>query len=163
MRQGPADTSRRASQTMARGVITRGDTSKKMQQVDVRLLADETKTDVEHWEPYGFTAAPQAGAEALVAFPGGKRSHGVVVAVADRRYRLKGLAGGEVAMYDDQGQKVVMGRSGMTIVSKGNVTLDCSGGDLIVTGDVIADGVSLKTHVHTDVMPGTALTGPPEQ
>ncbi|MFV2291099.1 baseplate assembly protein, partial [Escherichia coli] len=47
--------------------------------------------------------------------PAGDRSHGVVVVVADRRYRLKGLRRGEVALYDDQGQSVVLTRSGLVV------------------------------------------------
>ena len=34
-------------------------------------------------------------------------------------------------------------------------------GDLIVDGDVIADGISLKSHVHTGVASGDDLSGPP--
>ncbi|MBS7546253.1 phage baseplate assembly protein V [Ancylobacter oerskovii] len=155
------DTRRRASQTMARGVISRTNSGRKMQEVDIRLLADENKSGVEHWEPYGITAAPHEGAEALVAFPTGKRSHAVVIAVGDRRYRLKGLQGGEVALYDDQGQKLLLGRDGIAIVSAGDLTIDCQGGNVVVTGDVIADGVSLKQHIHSDVEPGIGNTGGP--
>lgn len=35
--------------------------------------------------------------------------------VADRRFRLKGLARGEVALYDDQGQSVILTRAGIVI------------------------------------------------
>lgn len=63
----------------------------------------------------GFTSAAQNGAEAVVLFPGGGRSHGVAVVVADRRFRLKGLARGEVALYDDQGQSVTLTRAGIVV------------------------------------------------
>ncbi|MDD3652324.1 phage baseplate assembly protein V [Immundisolibacter sp.] len=36
-------------------------------------------------------------------------------------------------------------------------------GNVHVTGDVIADGVSLKTHVHTGIMTGGSNTGMPAQ
>ena len=39
----------------------------------------------------------------------------------------------------------------------------CATGDVTVDGDVIADGVSLKTHVHTEVKTGGDLSGPPAQ
>ena len=35
--------------------------------------------------------------------------------VSDRRYRLKGLARGEVAVYDDQGQSVTLTRAGIVV------------------------------------------------
>ncbi|MDD3652315.1 phage baseplate assembly protein V [Immundisolibacter sp.] len=36
-------------------------------------------------------------------------------------------------------------------------------GAVHVTGDVIADGISLKTHVHTGILPGGSNTGMPAQ
>lgn len=34
-------------------------------------------------------------------------------------------------------------------------------GNVTVVGDVIAEGISLKSHIHSDVMAGPANTGPP--
>lgn len=100
---------------VARAVITALDTAKKCQAVGLKLIAGDPKEGVEHLEPYGFTSAAQNGAEAVVLFPGGDRSHGMAVIVADRRYRLKGLARGEVAIYDDQGQSVILTRAGIVV------------------------------------------------
>lgn len=47
------------------------------------------------------------------------RSHAVVVTVSDRRYRLKGLQTGEVAVYDDQGQSVTLTREGIVVDGAG--------------------------------------------
>ncbi|WP_096314348.1 phage baseplate assembly protein domain-containing protein, partial [Escherichia coli] len=87
--------------------------------VDVSLIAGEPKAGVEHLEPYGFTARANSGAEAVVLFPDGDRSHAVVVTVSDRRYRLKGLQTGEVAVYDDQGQSVTLTREGIVVDGAG--------------------------------------------
>ncbi len=81
---------------ITRAVITAIDTVRKCQTAGLKLIAGEKKENVEHLEPYGFTSAAQNGAEAVVLFPAGDRSHGVAVVVADRRFRLKGLARGEV-------------------------------------------------------------------
>ncbi|HAV9431290.1 TPA: baseplate assembly protein [Escherichia coli] len=81
-------------------------------------LAD-AKKQLEHLEPYGFTARANSGAEAVVLFPDGDRSHAVVVTVSDRRYRLKGLQTGEVAVYDDQGQSVTLTREGIVVDGAG--------------------------------------------
>lgn len=93
---------RRLGNMLARGVVSAVNAAKKMQSLQVRLLAGEVKDVVEHFEPYGFTAHPHAGAEAFAAFLDGDRSHGIVLVVADRRYRIKGLAAGEVAIYTDE-------------------------------------------------------------
>ncbi|MBC7213051.1 MAG: phage baseplate assembly protein, partial [Pseudomonas sp.] len=82
---------------LARGVVALVDAGRKLQGLQMRLTADEVKDGMEHFEPYGFTSNPLPGAEALAAFLGGDRSHGVVVCVADRRFRLQALKSGEVA------------------------------------------------------------------
>lgn len=95
---------------IGRAVVKSISAATKCQTVDVSLIAGEPKAGVEHLEPYGFTARANSGAEAVVLFPDGDRSHAVVVTVSDRRYRLKGLQTGEVAVYDDQGQSVTLTR-----------------------------------------------------
>jgi phage baseplate assembly protein V len=109
----------RIANLFGRGTINLVDSSKKTQTVQINLFAGEVKDDVEHFEPYGYTSHPKVGAEHLTGFLGGNRSHGVVIVVADRRYRLKGLAEGEVAIYDDQGQKVHLTRAGIVIDGAG--------------------------------------------
>lgn len=76
---------------IGRAVVKSISAARKCQTVDVSLIAGEPKAGVEHLEPYGFTARANSGAEAVVLFPDGDRSHAVVVTVSDRRYRLKGL------------------------------------------------------------------------
>lgn len=103
----------------SRGVVSAVNAALKMQVVQVQLLAGEGKDSVEHFEPYGYTAHPLSGAEAAVGFVEGDRSHGIALVVADRRYRLTGLEAGEVAIYDDQGQKVHLTRDGIVIDGAG--------------------------------------------
>ena len=91
----------------------------KLQALQIRMLAGEVKDGVEHLESYGFTSHPHDGAEGVAVFPGGDRSHGVVIVVADRRYRLQGLKAGEVALHDDQGQCVHLTREGMVVKGAG--------------------------------------------
>lgn len=103
---------------LARGVVRVVYSGKKMQTLQLNLLAGDPKDDIEHFEPYGFTSFPRDGAEAIAAFFDGDRSHGVTLVVADRRYRLKSLAAGEVAIFDDQGQKVHLTRDGIIVSGK---------------------------------------------
>lgn len=104
----------------ARAVLTSLDSGKKCQAAGIKLIAGDPKENIEHLEPYGFTSAAQNGAEAVALFSGGDRSHGVVITVADRRYRMKGLKRGEVAIYDDQGQSVTLTRVGIVVNGGGN-------------------------------------------
>ncbi|WP_234083049.1 phage baseplate assembly protein V [Enterobacter quasiroggenkampii] len=95
---------------LARAVVTGLNTAKKCQMLQVELMPGEPKENVEHLEPYGFTSAPLTGAEGFALFPDGDRSHGVILMVADRRYRIKGLAAGEVAIYTDEGDTLTFKR-----------------------------------------------------
>lgn len=104
---------------ISRCTVALASAGSKLQTLQIRMLAGEVKDSVEHLEPYGFTSHPHAGAEGVAVFPGGDRSHGVVVVVADRRYRLQGLKTGEVALYDDIGQCVHLTREGILIKGAG--------------------------------------------
>ncbi len=63
----------------------------------------------ELFQHYGFSSAPQAGAEFLVIPVGGNSKHAVVVASEDGRYRLT-LQDGEVSLYTDEGDYIHMKR-----------------------------------------------------
>lgn len=95
---------------LSRGVIRLVNSAAKCQLVQIEMLGGEMKDNVEHLEPYGFTSCPHDGAEHVAVFPDGDKSHGVVLVVADRRYRLKGLKAGEVALYTDEGDRIVLRR-----------------------------------------------------
>lgn len=117
---------RRLGNMIARGTVAASNAATKMQTLQMRLLAKEVKDDVEHFEPYGFTSAPASGAEGIALFLDGDRSHGIVVVVADRRYRLTGLATGEVALHDDLGQKVHLTRAGIVVHSAALVRVEAA-------------------------------------
>lgn len=103
---------------ITRGTLSLLDTARKMQVAQVRLLAGETKDGLEVFEQYGFTSAANLGAEVISLFLDGDRSNGIVICVADRRFRLM-VNPGEVAVYDDLGQKVHLTRSGIVIDGAG--------------------------------------------
>ncbi len=111
-----------------------------LQVLQVSGLAEETLAEVEHIQQYGFTSHPFAGAEGAAVFVMGDRSHGLVIAVDDRRYRLKGLAEGEVALYDDLGQKVVLERTRIRIETTQDVSINVGGdAEIVAGGDVKLD------------------------
>lgn len=125
----------RIAMMIGRATIERTDDARQAQELQVELLADEVQDGVERFQGYGFTSVPHPGAEALVAFVGGLRSRGVVVQVEDRRYRLTALAAGEVAIFDDQGQKIVLKRNGIRIESDFKVDIDAP--EVNVTADSV--------------------------
>lgn len=61
-------------------------------------------TDLERVQDYGFASRPLAGAETVTLWLNGKRDVALVIATADRRYRLT-LNEGEVALYTDEDQE----------------------------------------------------------
>lgn len=147
------------------------DDSKQEQELQLDLLADETLDAVERLQDYGFTSVPHADAEVVVACLGGLRSHAVALRVADRRYRLKGLEAGEVALFDDLGNVIKLGRERIEIVAVSELKVTAPlikiEGDVEVTGtvtvseDVVGGGKSLKNHVHGGVQAGSGQTGAP--
>ena len=136
---------------IGRAILSAISDSGKIQTAQVQLLADEVQDDVERIQEYGFTSVPLPGAEGVVVFVGGNRDHGLLIATDDRRYRLVGLEAGEVALYDDLGQKVHLTRSGIVIDGGGlpvtvqNAPTVTITGDLHVDGNIVADG-DVKDH-----------------
>jgi phage baseplate assembly protein V len=158
---------------MARGTVVLAAAGKMMQTLQVRLTAKELKENVEHFEPYGFTANPLAGAEVLTMFLGGDRSHAVVLVAADRRYRIKELKPGEVAIYTDEGDKIHFKRGRIIDVETGTLNIKATNsvnfdtptitqtGNIVSQGDQIAGGVSQINHPHNGVEMGDDQSGPP--
>ncbi|MFS1582905.1 MAG: phage baseplate assembly protein V [Candidatus Arsenophonus phytopathogenicus] len=110
MKNALAILQRGLSRLWSRALVQRLDSTKACQTVDAGLLAGEAKHGVEYLEPYGFTSTAHSGVEGVALFLAGDRSHGIVINVADRRYRIKGLKSGEVAIYTDEGDSIVLKR-----------------------------------------------------
>ena len=114
----------RLANVIARAVVQLVNDGTKLQLVQLGVLAGETVDGAEHHQSYGFSSVPLAGAEAVVVFPGGDRSHALVTAVSDRRYRPTGGQAGEVCMYTDEGDIVRLGRGHVvSIETSGQVKL----------------------------------------
>ncbi len=114
---------------------------------------NETITDREMFQHYGFTSIPQPGAEGIVLNEG---NHIILIATDDRRYRLA-IEQGAVALYTDEGDYILLGRDrnikvvGGTSVQVQTPSLQIEGiqgastdvtvtGDAAITGDVTIDG-----------------------
>lgn len=169
-----------------RGYLTSSNGKKQLRELQVTSQTGEVLPNMEHVEPYGFTSEPivSPATDAFCIFFDSDKSHGVVISFCDRQFRLKELKPGEVALYDDQGQKIHLTRDGIEVFTSknlkasvgGTTTLNSSGnvdvtapltnihGDLTVngtvsaTGDVSAGGISLRDHVHTGDSGGQTST-----
>ncbi|WP_308571032.1 phage baseplate assembly protein V [uncultured Haemophilus sp.] len=91
-----------------RGTLNLVKTADNIQKVQVSGLADETLQDVEFMQQFGLTSVPPAGTQVIVLPIGGTTSHSIVVATENGSYRIKGLQGGEVAVYDESGSSIVL-------------------------------------------------------
>lgn len=172
----------RVMMMVARGVLRGVTDSTKRQQLQAELLKGEVRDGIERMQNYGFTSHPTGG-DVAVVFVGGNREQGIALVVDDRRYRLS-MQAGEVAMYDDLGNKIELLRdmvkvtavqhldasapttkivSDVTIEGSltvtGNSTLN---GAVATTGTITNNGKNIgSTHTHKDVQTGTASTGVP--
>lgn len=136
-----------------RGVVRLVNAAGAVQLVQGDALAGETLQAAELFQHYGYTSNPPAGTMYVVLPLGGKTVHSIIVATEHGAYRLKNLAPGETAIYDDQGQKVHITRAGIvidgagkpvSIVNTPSVTADTPQfnmtGNLAVAGDIVAQG-----------------------
>jgi phage baseplate assembly protein V len=101
------------------GLVRQSDDTKRLQRMQVSLLADEVRDDCNRYQNYGFASRPLPGAEALLAAVGGARNHVVVVVVDDGRYRKRDLQPGESAMYTDEGDYIYLQRGRIIEVQAG--------------------------------------------
>jgi phage baseplate assembly protein V len=162
-----APLARRIRLSVGRGIVRLVNDALKLQAVQVSLLADETQDNVERFQEYGFTSHPFPGAEAIVVCVGGSRDHAVVIAIDDRRYRLKAIAPGEVALYDDQEQVVhlkrdkhihVYGADRLTADVAEDVVINTSRAAVNASESCIVTSPLVKAVASTQVILDTPLT-----
>ncbi len=123
---------RRVANMIARAVVSLVADADGLQIMQLDVLEGETRTDCERFQNYGMTSRPVVGADAVVVFPGGDRATAYVIAVDDRRYRLRNLQAGEVAIYSHDGTYVLL-KTGGTIEANKPIDL-VAGGVLKVAG-----------------------------
>lgn len=138
---------RKLAQLASRAVVRIINDGLKMQELQIVGLSDETLDGVERFQNYGFTSVPKSGAEAITLSINGNRSHTAVIVVDDRRYRLKALESGEVALYDDLGQKIVLHRDHIrvtapkVVIDSDDISLGGDGGNKVArVGDLVNVG-----------------------
>ena len=131
-----------------RALLTAVKNSEKYMKVQVVGLKDDTRTDVERLQEYGFESYPKTDAEAFIISLNGNLDHGIAVCVADRRYRPTTLNEGEVMVYDYNGNYFKLKASDMIeIFSKGSVALQkmVLGETLKTTLESLIDAITTLT------------------
>ena len=139
----PSTVSHRTLNMIARGVLEKTDDTSGVQVLGLSILEGERKDNVERFQNYGFTSSPTGEAEAIVVFPGGDRSAGVVVALDERGTRMTGLNPGEVAIYTNEGDSIVLGVTNEITITTRRLVITATEAVrmetplLEVTGDVV--------------------------
>lgn len=132
---------------LGRGRLTAVDDSGPVQAVQMQLSQSELRDGTPRLAEYGFHSNPPPGADAVLACLGGDRTQGVVIACGHQKYRMTGLASGEVSIADNLGQMVYLTQGGIVIKGAGlpmlvtdtpQIKLDTP--LVIATGDMHVEG-----------------------
>lgn len=132
---------RRVRLMISRAVLSMINDAGGIQLVQVKLLDGEVRDGVERMQNYGVTSVPLPGAEGVMVCVSGDRDHGIVIAMDDRRYRIKGLQPGEVAVYTDEDQeahkhRIIFKRGGAIEALAKNITVKATE-TARIEGDVV--------------------------
>lgn len=104
---------RRIFLLIGRAILTAVNADEKYQKIQVTGLKDETITDVERAQEYGFETYPKKDSEAFIVFLNGNRDHGIAFCVSDKNNRPPvTLEEGEVIVYDFNGSYVRLLKDG---------------------------------------------------
>lgn len=155
----------RTANLAGRAVLQLVDDTGNLQLVQIGVLDGETVDGAEHFQPDGLAGVSLPGAEAVVLFPNGDRSHPLVVVTSDRRYRPTGGQPGDRTLYN-----VVNGATGcrVTLLSTGDIEIQpAPGGKVFVrdaggTAHPVITKADFDGHTHpagTLAAPNGAVTG----
>lgn len=115
-----------------------------LQRMQVESIGHSVYDNVERFGQFGFTSNPPAGLDAIIIERTGKH---IVVAVGDRKYRVKNLEPGDAAVYDIRGQQIILNETGIAATdafgnnvvsdSRGITTTDTNGNNAKMDGSGI--------------------------
>jgi len=145
---------------LSRAVLRAIDDAGGFQLIQVGIRQGELRDGVEHFQPYGFAFRPHAGAQAVVAYLGGCGNHPVALVVADPRHRLRDLETGEVALYTDEGDTIVLRRDRRIEVTAGaQVTVTAPTVELAATTKVLIDAPLVEVTGNLEVAGNVQAAG----
>ena len=154
---------RRIHQMVGRSIVRMVDDAGALQVVQVTSM-DGSPDTIERVQQYGLSGNPPAGSESVRVSICGSGDHSVIIAVDHRRFRFKGLASGEVALYDDLGQVVYLTREGVKVISSKSVTVDSPqinlGGERAGLLALVDERILTLINAHTHELAGVPTTPP---
>ncbi|EBP4586574.1 phage baseplate assembly protein V [Salmonella enterica] len=103
------------------------DSGAAVQRIQAQGIGNESLRSVELFQQYGFTSHPQPGTMGIVLPLGGVSSHSIIIATEHGAYRLKSLKPGEVALYTDEGAKIVLKRGKLIEADCETFRVNCTG------------------------------------
>ncbi|EBW6359698.1 phage baseplate assembly protein V [Salmonella enterica subsp. enterica serovar Oranienburg] len=103
------------------------DSAAAVQRIQAQGIGNENLRGVELFQQYGFTSHPLPGTMGIVLPLGGVSSHSIVIATEHGAYRLQSLKPGEVALYTDEGAKIVLRRGKLIEADCETFRVNCTG------------------------------------
>lgn len=126
-------------------------TAPPVQLADAEGFKDEPIRASELMQHYGFTSTPPAGFMFVAVPVGGKTAHAVMVATEHGTYRLKGLKTGEVAIYTDEGDSVVLKRGRLIEVTTQTFRIN-AGTAIELNAPTITGNAATKVQLNTPLV-----------
>lgn len=146
----------------------------------IGLVNSEKHESVPMMQNYGLTSKPKANSRAVVLFVGGARDNGVIVATQGPADKIPTLEDGEVAVYSDYGQSIILKKDGSILAKPASGKPYRFEGDLNVIGKILTtdeiaakymdqngslipgpQAVHMTTHVHASAAPGAPSPATP--
>lgn len=125
------------------GILRIIDDTKKIQKCQISLMDNETHSNVDRYQEYGFSSVPLPGAQAVAVSIAGSRDNSIIIATEDGRHRPLNLNAGEVTIYNHLGDKIVIKQNRTIEITAPNVIIN---GNLQVTGNILDNsGTNTRT------------------
>lgn len=143
-----------------RGTVIISKNDDEFRELQVEHQSGEVRQDVEQMEPYGFSSEPYTDGktDAINLFFDDERNHGVVINVADRRYRITQMKTGEVVIYDDKKRHVYLKRDGIEIDGVDDPITVKTTNDIIAKCDNLTATCKSAASVNCDISSVTCKT-----
>lgn len=109
---------RRVQMALSIGRVTNASDSGPIQKLQIQTPL-EVRGDTPRMSEFGFSSGLPVGSDVVIAFLGGDRSSGVIIASNNQSYRQSGLNPGETVIYSQWGQLVRLTETGITIDAAG--------------------------------------------
>lgn len=144
------------------------------QLLQVVLTSSELRDKIPLLQQYGLVSRPRPGCDALIVFLGGDRSRPVAIAGGDQRGYPTDLLPGEVSLiHPPTASRIQLHADGSISLVPANGITNVAGtlnvsknitaaGTITGQTDVIAAGISGKSHTHGGVQAGGASTNKPQ-